>query len=658
MTRRSRAPKALVVDDSLTVRMDLLEGLGAAGFDAMGCASLGEARAALAANQFDIAILDVRLDDGSGVDLLAEIRENEDEHTHTPVMMLSSKAEVADRVQALRTGADEYAGKPYVMSYVVTRALELTENARSRPPVSDDRTVLIIDDSVTFREAIREALEAADFDVVTCDSGEEALQRLTRIRPALVIVDGQLPGMDGSTVVRRLRLDAAFRHTPVLMITDSDLAGGEIGAFEAGVDGFLNKRTPPEEVVARVVALFSTTSMAKLAAVPSALGAKKVLLVGHETGLLGEMLRAAGYEIIVASTVDEALPLLDVDAPDAIVIDGVDGADPQKCRVVREHTHACAVVAVLRDASSALAVECLSAGADEVVSADIDAALLLARLRAQLRRKQSEEEGTRERNQELARELMLAEARASRELADARSRHLAELEQKNAELAVANTELEAFSYSVSHDLRAPLRAISGFSRALEEDQGHLLEDIGRQHLARVHASTKRMAELIDDLLSLSRVGRAELKAMPVDLSELAREVADECARRTPERQVDVTVLKGLNVNGDPSLLCAVLENVIGNAFKFTSKKEHAKIEVGQLAGNDEHPYFVRDNGVGFDMAHVERLFRPFQRLHSNKDFEGTGVGLATVRRIIVRHGGRVWVESAPGAGTTVYFTLA
>lgn len=654
MTRRSRAPKALVVDDSLTVRIDLIEGLGAAGFEATGCASLGEARAA---GRFDIAILDVRLDDGSGVDLLAEIREKEDEHTHTPVMMLSSKEEVADRVQALRTGADEYAGKPYVMSYVVTRALELTENARSRPPVYDDRTVLIIDDSVTFREALREALEDADYDVVGCDSGEEALQRLTRIRPSLVIVDGHLPGMDGTTVVRRLRLDAAFRHTPVLMITGSDLVG-EIGAFEARVDGYLSKRTPPEEVVARVAALLSTTSMAKLGAVPSALGAKKVLVVGRGPSRLDAMLRGAGYEIINASSVDEALPLLDVAAPDAIVLDGADGADPYKCRVVREHTHACAVVAVLNDASSALAVECLSAGADEVVASDIDAALLLARLRAQLRRKQSEEEGTRERNQELARELMLAEARAARELAETRSKHLAELERMNAELAVANTELEAFSYSVSHDLRAPLRAISGFSRALEEDQGHLLDDIGRQHLARVHSSTKRMAELIDDLLTISRVGRAELKAMPVDLSALARDVADECARRAGDRKVEVTVLPGLAVNGDPSLLRAVLENVLGNAWKFTSKREDAKIEVGQqVAGNDERPYFVRDNGVGFDMAHVERLFRPFQRLHSNKEFEGTGVGLATVRRIVVRHGGRVWLESEPGVGTTVYFTL-
>ena len=651
---RSKAPKALVVDDSLTVRMDLLEGLGAAGFDAVGCASVTEARAALAANKFDIAILDVRLDDGNGVELLAEIREREDDHTHTPVMMLSSKAEVADRVRALRTGADEYTGKPYVMSYVVTRALELTENARSRPPAEHGKTVLIIDDSLSFREALREALEAAGYHPVTCESGEEGLQRLTQIRPALVVVDGLLPGIDGITVVRRLRLDAAFRHTPGLMITGSDIAGGESGAVEAGVDGFLSKHTPPDEIVTRVAGLLSTSVRALPVAVPSALGAKKVLLVGSDPSRLDGVLRGEGYEIATASTVAEALPLLDIATPSAIILDDTTA---DQCKLVRGHTDGCALVAVLADGGSAAAVTCLTAGADEVVSRDIDASLLLARLRAQLRRKAGDEEVIRERNAELARELASAEARAAQELAEERRKHLAELEQKNAELAVANQELEAFSYSVSHDLRAPLRAISGFSRALEEDQAHVLEPIGKEHLARVHTATKRMSELIDDLLTLSRVGRADMKREPVNLSALAREVADDCARRTPPRTAEVVIAPGLDVTGDPSLLRAVLENVIGNAWKFTAKVEATRIEVGVTRAKEGRTYFVRDNGVGFDMANVERLFRPFQRLHSNKEFEGTGVGLATVRRIVTRHGGRAWIESAPGAGTTFYFTL-
>jgi len=231
------------------------------------------------------------------------------------------------------------------------------------------------------------------------------------------------------------------------------------------------------------------------------------------------------------------------------------------------------------------------------------------------------------------------------------------LQQANAATDAANRELEAFSYSVAHDLRAPLRGIDGFSLALLEDYADKLDDEGKQHLQFVRESAQQMAQLIDDLLTLSRVTRSELRREEVDLTALARGVAAQLQRVEPDRLVEVIAADGLTAEGDSRLLKVVLENLIGNAWKFTGKRAPARIEFGASAGNGERTYFVRDNGAGFDMAYAAKLFGVFQRLHSPSEFEGTGIGLATVQRIIGRHGGRVWAEGAVDQGATFYFTL-
>ena len=258
---------------------------------------------------------------------------------------------------------------------------------------------------------------------------------------------------------------------------------------------------------------------------------------------------------------------------------------------------------------------------------------------------------------------------------------LRDLRRKSAELAAANEELEAFSYSVSHDLRAPLRSITSFSQILLEDHRDQLGEEGRSHLDRIVRAAGRMSLLIDDLIELSRASRGELLRTEVDVSAVADDVVEELEQAEPHRDVEVAVERGLEVWADPRLLRVALVNLIGNAWKYTARAEHARIEFGALprAGNngassaaragsdhsgsvgavDAGPivFFVRDNGVGFDMANADRLFAPFQRLHSADDFPGSGVGLATVRRIINRHGGRIWAESTPGQGATFYFTL-
>jgi signal transduction histidine kinase len=237
-----------------------------------------------------------------------------------------------------------------------------------------------------------------------------------------------------------------------------------------------------------------------------------------------------------------------------------------------------------------------------------------------------------------------------------------ELEQRvherTAELTTANKELESFSYSVSHDLRAPLRSIDGFSQALLEDCGDRLDDQGKEHLNRVRAATQRMGILIDDLLNLSRIVRSEMHTQRFDISALACSIAADLQESQPERQVEFRIEHRLEAVADPGLLQNVLENLLGNAWKFTSKRASACIEFGQVHLNGTSAYFVRDDGAGFDQAYSQRLFGAFQRLHTETEFPGTGVGLATVQRIVHRHGGRIWVESAVDQGATFYFTLA
>jgi PAS domain S-box-containing protein len=225
------------------------------------------------------------------------------------------------------------------------------------------------------------------------------------------------------------------------------------------------------------------------------------------------------------------------------------------------------------------------------------------------------------------------------------------------ELEAANKELEAFSYSVSHDLRAPLRSIDGFSLALLEDYGDRLPGEGQNHLKRVRAATQRMAQLIDDLLNLSKVTRAPMKLVSVDLSQLALGITAELQRTQPERNIRCSIAPNLKSRGDPNLLQVVLVNLLNNAWKYTSKQEQAEIEFGSKYENSETIYFVRDNGAGFDMAYAGKLFGAFQRLHAITEFPGTGIGLATVQRIIHRHGGRIWAEGAVNQGATFFFTL-
>lgn len=233
-----------------------------------------------------------------------------------------------------------------------------------------------------------------------------------------------------------------------------------------------------------------------------------------------------------------------------------------------------------------------------------------------------------------------------------------ELQHNAAQLEGANKELEAFSYSVSHDLRAPLRALDGFSQALLEKESEKLDDRGKDYLRRIRAASQRMAQLIDDMLNLSSVTRIEMVREDVDLSGLARTILKDLQIDQPERQVECRVVSGAMATGDGRLLRQVLVNLLGNAWKFTAKHARAVIEFGMTFENGKPVYFVRDDGAGFDMTYANKLFGAFQRMHRATEFAGTGVGLATVQRIVHRHGGRVWAEAETEKGAVFNFTLS
>jgi signal transduction histidine kinase len=352
----------------------------------------------------------------------------------------------------------------------------------------------------------------------------------------------------------------------------------------------------------------------------------RVLLADSNTDMRNELARLLGRSYDVRAVADgEAVLQAALEAPpDILVLDlrlpGKDGLELLKALRGAERTCLIPVILMSSRADEDAALEGLDAGADDYVVKPFSGKVLLARV--------------------------------------SRCHALAKLRRESADkLAEANKELEAFSYSVSHDLRAPLRAIDGFSKILLSEYADKLDEQGRRYLERVRAATQRMAELIDDLLSLSRIARAPLARERVDLSNISRRVLGELAAGDPARKVEVQVMEGLTAQGDSRLVAVVLENLLGNAWKF-SKQPCARIAVGSELREGQTVFFVRDNGAGFNMDYASRLFTPFQRLHSASDFQGTGIGLATVQRVIARHAGRVWVQAAPNQGATFYFTLA
>jgi two-component system sensor histidine kinase/response regulator len=397
----------------------------------------------------------------------------------------------------------------------------------------------------------------------------------------------------------------------------------------------------------------------------------RILIVEDSATQMEELrliLESEGHEVETAPDGSAGLERLAREAFDLVLTDIVmpNMSGYELCRKLKDdpRTHDVAVIIVTTLSDPMDIIQGLEAGADNFITKPYEPDHLLGRIATILESRRLRQQGRLRVGVEIlfmGKKFLITSDK--QQVLDLLVSTFEDVVRKNRELAgskaaleAANKELEAFSYSVSHDLRGPLRTINGFSQILIEDYGDKLDDHGRDHLARVQEGVARMAELIDDLLQLSHVTRVEFQKTQVDLTKLAHTVAAALRETAPDRSVEFVIQDRLSAIGDANLLRIVFDNLLGNAWKFTARVI-AKIEVGSSQGGSVPIYFVRDNGAGFDMKSASKLFGPFQRLHSDHDFPGTGIGLATVQRIIHRHGGRIWAEGVVERGATIYFTL-
>jgi len=707
-----RGERILLADDD-PLQLKLAEAwLTSSGFNLL-TATDGTSALEMARRERPDAILsDVLMPGMDGFALCLAIRRDRDLESIPVVLASSSYGEEADRVLAARVGASAFVSKAEGME-AVTRAISAALRTPPPPPQSDSiealrdehtkRALWQLERQVqqNARLAQRSTLQAAQLAVLA--GVAEALAR-NRV----------LNGVLGDVLASCLDMAGISKGVLYIAETDGHLAfKHQIGFSETELSK-LHRIFDCEDVI-RDVARRGRVIPIPSASIPADLAQRLIV----ETGATSLLLVPVSWgETIYGATLLGARTA-DITGEDAIAFARVLGAQmgqaiglahafaslaasEQRYRTLTENANdaICILTAdgVIREANRRF-TEILGLPPDQLVGrhfkdfvtpgreyddgqgrtppdevrkADGGVALLefsntsveieterlvlvvgrdvTERVQSQLRRKQLEDEQQRTRERLLRSELAAAEAHAARQVAEAKAVLAAELERKN-------RELESFSYSVSHDLRAPLRSIDGFSQVLLEEHREGLNEKGRDYLQRVRASAQRMGELIDDLLLLSRVTRADLNRKRVNISDIAQQVAGELQRREPERKVVFAVEEGQLADADGRLMRVLFDNLLGNAWKFTAKGQEPRVEFGVTERDGNTAFFVRDNGAGFDMAYAQKLFSPFQRLHSEDDFPGTGIGLATVHRIIDRHGGRVWAEGVVDRGATVFFTI-
>ncbi|MCA9557040.1 MAG: response regulator, partial [Myxococcales bacterium] len=505
--------RVLIVDDSLTVRMDLLELFEHAGWSPTPCATLAEARAALAAEAFDLVVLDVLLPDGDGIELLREIRRSPRSRAW-PVMVLSGEDEVVDRLRGLEMGADEYVGKPYDRDYVIACAARYLHGIRQP---QDAPTVLLVDDSPTYLETMRAAFTGAGFRVAAAATGEDGLRVASTQSIDAAVVDLHLPGIDGVALIRRLRADRGLQLVPCMLLTGSELRTDELMGLEAGADAYLAKVHDPEVIVARLSALLRSVG-ARPEVGFDPVGPKKILAVDDSVTYLhalGERLRHEGYGVVMAHSGAEAMAVLGAETVDLVLLDvimpGLSGIEV--CRRLKANAAWQDVPVILltaRDERDAM-LEGLNAGADDYVVKGTDFDVLTGRVRAHLRRKHLQDENRRIHERLHRMHAEAQEERAARELAETRAALMEDLKAKNAELvqARARSEQESryksqFLASISHELRTPQNSIIGFSELLEQELFGPLNARQARYVKNVLDSGRHLLSLVNDILDLSK----------------------------------------------------------------------------------------------------------------------------------------------------------
>ncbi|MBD8526767.1 response regulator [Pseudomarimonas arenosa] len=659
-------PRILIIDDSLTVRMDLGEALTDAGLDNRAVSTLQEARHALLNGEFRLLILDVHLPDGDGIAFLQELRQ-EPRFAELKVMLLSTENEVGERIRGLRTGADEYLGKPYDTAQVCDRAADFLREPSEQTDSDPRPLVLLIEDSDTFRHATEEALTDAGFRVITADNGEDGLRMAARRRPAAVVVDGQLPGIDGATVVRRLRVHPELRATALVLLTGTVGAVSEVEGLDAGADAYLQKSDSFDLLLARLSALLRNAAARKAAADANKVQPRRVLAVDDSPTFLNALaddLRTDGYDVATASSGEEALRYLEQQSVDAVLLDlmmpGLSGLDV--CRLIKRNTELreTPVMILTGTQEQDAVIAGLNAGADDYIVKSSDLDVLRSRLAAQLRRKQFEDEARRNERRRHRQTVELAERRAAEALADARARLLADLETKNRELEQARAQAEEasrfksdFLATMSHEIRTPMNAILGFTELLVDEE----TDPAKQEMLRIiRTAGVSLLNLINDILDFSKIeaGKLQLSPQAFDVAALLQRVADLFALKAREKQLTLSVelddALPRHLIGDDQRLFQVITNLVGNAIKFTEQGQIV-LSAGFAAGRFQLE--ICDSGIGMSETQQQRLFQPFEQADrsTTRKYGGTGLGLAICKNLIELMDGVIDVRSALGQGS-------
>ena len=669
----------LIVDDSLTVRMDLSEAFQASGFSTLLASSVAEAREVLARESVAVVILDVILPDEDGIELLREIRAAQ--LADAPfVLLLSTEADVRDRIRGISVGADDYVGKPYDTSYVIARVRELL---RARKPVAAParQTILVIDDSPTFRVELGAALKAANYAVAMAADGEEGLIIADSVRPTAILVDNVLPGIDGGTFIRRIRLDAALRATPCVLLTASDDPGAELRALEAGADAFVRKEDL-ELVLARVAAVVRATSLDPVLAA-SLLGPKRILAIDDSATYLQELLavlRGEGYDVVPARSGEEGIEMLATQPFDCILLDlnmpGIDGIET--CRLIKAsplHRDVPLIMLTAAEDRKAM-IDALASGADDFISKSSELEVLKARVRAQLRRKQFEDEHRSVREKLLRSQIEAAEARAARELAETRAKLVEALEQKNEELTVAYRDLQTAQSQlvqsaklaslgelvagVAHEINNPLafvishlstvrRSVAKVDGAVRGSLGSELLPVWQRALERLpemDLGLQRMRDLVLKLRTFSRLDEGERKV--VSIRECIESLLTILGHRLKDRiEVETHYGEPDSIECYPGLLTQAIMNLVANAIDAIEARGTIHIATGMHG--DLYGISVADTGTGIPEAVRHKILDPF--FTTKPVGQGTGLGLSITYSIVRKHAGSLEFHDADGGGT-------
>jgi PAS domain S-box-containing protein len=483
--------------------------------------------------------------------------------------------------------------------------------------------ILIVDDKVNNIYALEQILSQPDRELISVTSGNEALKIALNQEIDLIILDVQMPGMDGFEVAQILKSNKRTRITPIIFVS-AELKDNKfvLKGFEEGAVDYLYKPLDPDITEAKVSVLLQLQRQQKELIEKNLALEKYALLINNSADLICIINAKTLQFEEVNNASSSLLGYKPGELKGSSLLSYVVGEDKEKVKQQSRET---------RDMFSFEACMLTRDGQVRCFSWNIvfKYGLWFANGRDITNQQQAE--------------------KAIKQLN-------ADLQRNVAQLELTNKELESFSYSVSHDLRAPLRSINGYSQIIEEEHAEQLGDEPRRLFTIIRNNAKKMGALIDDLLAFARMGRREVARVPIDFHKLIGPIIAE-QKHAARTEVSITVHPLLPAYGDPVLLSQVLVNLVSNAIKYSSKSKAPRIEIGSFEKEDETVYYVRDNGAGFDMNYVHKLFGVFQRLHSHTEFEGTGVGLAIVQRIIVKHGGRVWAEGAVGDGATFYFSL-